>query len=44
MFKIGISKLDIWGAAPTLYVYLKTHILPYLIYVKSKMRINIEFF
>lgn len=43
MFKIGISKLDIWGVAPTLYVYLKTHILPYLIYVKVKLPISVEF-
>lgn len=43
MFKIGKSKLYIWGVAPTLYVYLKTHILPYLIYTKLKMPISVEF-
>lgn len=43
MFKIGISKTDIWGVAPTLYAYLKTHILPYLIYNTIKMPISVEF-
>lgn len=43
MFKIGISKTDIWGVAPTLYAYLKTHILPYLIYTKEKLPMSVEF-